>query len=159
MLARLCEVAHCSVDIPMQPLLLTDQRVKAQEAPVNFKSNGDFAAGNKIHELSDRGRGWAKPSVRLAHIMNSKTVAELKLATADVELDKLTGMEAMAHTRALAAVYGDRQDAEMVIDRLEGKAPQTMKQEITGADGGPVNIVTVDATALLMELSNKIGDA
>lgn len=134
-----------------ETLLITDQRV-------DRTITGHFAPGNKIHELNnDRGRGWAKPSVRLAHIMNSKTVAELKLATADVELEKLTGMEAMAHTRALAAVYGDRQDAEMVIDRLEGKAQQTMKQEITGKDGGPVAIVTADVTALLMELSNKIG--
>jgi hypothetical protein len=133
----------------MQTLLITDQRVDRQ-------IDGKFAPGSKIHEMSDRGRGWAKPSVRLAHIMNSKTVAELKKATADIELDKLTGMEAMAHTRALAAVYGDRQDAEMVIDRLEGKAPQTMKQEITGKDGGPVAVVTADVTNLLMELSNKI---
>lgn len=143
----------------MQPqLLLTDQSFKPQVAPDNFQINGCFAAGNKIHELSDRGRGWAKPSIRLAHIMNEKTVAELKLATADGELEKLSPMEAMAHTRALASIYGDRQDAELVIDRLEGKAPQTMKQEITGANGGPVQVVTADVTLLLMELSNKIAE-
>lgn len=128
-----------------------DQTVETEITVTNFLPNGRFAPGNKVHEKSDRGAGYAKLGARLQHILESKTVKEIAATALDEEQ---LGVEGMLHKRATAAIIGDRQDAEFAFDRIEGKP--TQRQELTGANGGPVAVATADVTGLLLELSNKI---
>ena len=129
-------------------LLLSDQRVDRTPA-------GLFAEGNQVHKLSDHNKGRSIFSHRMRSILETKTAEEVMEWAAR---QGVNAGEKISVLHVAAALNGDRFDREALIDRLEGKAPQTMKQEITGANGGPVLVATIDATALLMELSNKIGD-
>jgi hypothetical protein len=136
--------------MPLESLPKENQEVTAQTAIANFLPNGRFAAGNKIHELSDKGQGRAKFATRISHILETKTANQIIAQAQDLEQ---LGIEVLTHRSVAAALTGDRQDKEFLIDRIEGKP--TQKQELTGKDGGPLAIATADVSAMLLELSTK----
>lgn len=113
---------------------------------------GLFAQGNQIHKLSDHNKGRSIFSHRMRSILETKTAEEVMEWAAR---QGVNAGEKISVLHVAAALSGDRFDREALIDRLEGKAPQTMKQEITGANGGPVAVVTADATPMLMEMINS----
>jgi hypothetical protein len=136
--------------MPLKTLDITNQIVNPDLQAINLRDNlGRFAPGISGNP-GGRPLGWAKPSHRLAIILNEQTVREIKSKVGD---ENQLGIEATVYQRAAAAIDGDRQDAEFVFGYLEGKP--TQKQELTGKDGGPLAIATADVSNLLLELSNK----
>ena len=117
--------------------------------------DGRFAPKNQISVGNGAGAGYARPSKRLASILNEKTPQEIITKASTVDNDtEISGLEAGVYKRAAAFIQGDRGDAEFAFGYLEGKP--TQKQELTGKDGGPLSIATADVTNLLLELSSKV---
>lgn len=117
--------------------------------------DGTFAPKNDIHLSSTRGRGWARPSDRLARFMNDKTVAEVKDIITEKDFENKTSLlDSAVLKRALAAAEGNYAAIDFVFDRLEGKA--TNKTEITGKDGQPLAVATADVTSLLLEVAEEL---
>lgn len=116
-------------------------------------SKGTFGKGNLIHEQSSRGRGFAKISARVEAILEYKTVADINHSVSGGNLENMKGVDAVAHRRARAAIYGLGQEAADVVDRIDG--PVIKKIEHGGDGGGPIVMVSADVTQLLIEASNK----
>lgn len=136
-----------------QPVI--DQEVISKiSAPLSRDESGLFSPGNSLSLGNTAGKGYAKPSARLASIMNNRTVEEIQQKIVAASFNKEKAIDAAIYQRALAAIQGDDKAVDFVFDRLEGKA--TNKTELTGKDGGAIAIATADVTSLLTELSEKI---
>lgn len=100
---------------------IENQEVNAQSAPSNFQSNGCFAPGNKIHELSSRGKGFQKPSWRLEMLLNTVSVRDINKKIYADEIDDLPVNDSMNMRKLLQAGQGDTAATNFVYDKLEPK--------------------------------------
>lgn len=127
------------------------QTVVVQTTPFeksNWRPTGGFAPGNKIHELSSKGRGFAKISSRVEAILEREIVADINYATERGRFEMLNGADAVAYRRARNAVYGLGSEAQDVVDRIDGPVAKTVQH--SGIGGAPIAVVTADCTELLV---------
>ena len=138
----------------LESIAIMDQLDNPENTAVIARlSNGQFAPGNSAAAGNDAGKGWQKPSRRLAVMMNTMTVREIKDKLEGIGYENLNSLEAAILKRVNQAVDGEDHAIDFAFDRLEGKP--TQKQELTGKDGGPLAVATADVGALLLELSQK----
>lgn len=117
-------------------------------------TNGRFGSGNNICNKSTRGRGYAKPTIRLANLLEESTIEEVRKTMQSPDFVKKKAMDGVVYNRAIAALDGDADAINFVFDRIEGKAVN--KTELTGANGGPLAVATADVTPMIADVLEKI---
>lgn len=143
-------------DVAEHSLAQTEQAVISQTATQeiippksNFLSTGRFAPGNNIHELSSKGRGLANTPCLVEDILANETMADVHYALQPGRAEGLPLRKLAAYNRVRDYIYNNPD----TIDRVEGAVAKETR--LTGKNGGPITIVTADATELLMELSGQ----
>ena len=132
----------------------SDQPDNTQIAAINFMPNGKFAPGNSVHELSSRGKGYAKFSTRMAILANERTAEEIMAIVENVATFKnLTTAEIVAYKACANALEGGGA-AEALMNRIDGNATQKIETKLTGG----LAVMTADVTNLILEIADDMGD-
>jgi len=116
------------------------------ETLIRRNEKGHFLKGFVANPNGEGGRKancWVPYGLRAKHWLNKLTRAELEeLARDKQRLGKLSSWDAMIITNIVGTMSGNDKgrERERLLDRIEGKPVQFQKSELTGADGGAINV-------------------